>query len=130
MRHLRRLIAILLLVCYLPACTSFHRIEPTTKVVAEHPSIVVKVRDDGDMYEVDLQHPWVTSDSIGGVGCIGVCDTGQDWAVPLEKVEAVGTRKVSAGKSVGMGFLVFAGFGTIVGIASGGPDASGMFTNN
>jgi hypothetical protein len=95
---------------YLPACTSFQTtyVAPQ-EAVAGQDKIRVKAWENGDSNQVQLLHPWATADSIGGVEeCIQICDAYQVWATSLDKVQAVQTLRVDAGRSaaVALGLVV------------------------
>ncbi len=123
MPYLRKPVAILLLVWYLPACaTSF---QPTDlspqEVVAQEYEIKVKVRDGDRTETVHLYDPWATSRSIGGRVCdTWACRYNRTWTAPLSRVESLETRQPDAVKAVAgtvLGLAVVAGvvFTAVVG---------------
>ena len=101
MRPLRRPIACLLLVWYLPACTSYK----TTAVapqeaVAGQKTVIVTVDAGGSQETLHVNGPWVRGDTLGGTPCrlddnrVYRCSTDEAWAVPLSQVVEVKTKQV------------------------------------
>jgi hypothetical protein len=69
MRNLRKPIATLLLLWYLPACTRYQALEVAPQeALADTDRVAVKVSQDGETRTIYLKEPWASADSIGGNG--------------------------------------------------------------
>jgi len=103
---LRRSIACALLLCYLPACTSWHvheGVSPLQFITTQHPSLVRLTRADGSHVEID--HPQVAA----GDTLTGIHNTVLS-RVAVSDVTQVATPRVSAGKTIGL----FVGLSAVV----------------
>jgi len=102
---LRRPIAAVLLLCYLAACTSWHvekEVNPLQLISTKHPRVVRLTRADGS--RVVLDEPRIAAgDSLLGV------HYGVQSSVAVSDVTQVATRRVSAGKTIGL----FLGLSTV-----------------
>ena len=89
-------IACLLLLAYLPACTSWHVGTPTPAqfVETQHPKMVRVTRSDGT--KMELRTPMVQGDSL--LGTAGE-DTTRQVSLPLSDVRSVAVQRVSAWKT-------------------------------
>jgi len=89
-------IACLLLLAYLPACTSWHVGTPTPAqfVETQHPKRVRVTRSDGT--KMELRTPMVQGDSL--LGTAGE-DTTRQVSLPLSDVRSVAVQRVSAWKT-------------------------------
>ena len=122
MRTFRRPIAYLMMLWYLPACTSYRTTDLSPQeAVASGESVVVTflrstggstgyvVGPDGKIVEgpgtatVHLKEPWVRGDSLGGTPCEAQRNGGwrcsrdaPAWAAPLSSVLSVKTKQVNA----------------------------------
>jgi len=118
MQPIRRLIALLMLIAYLPACSSYRvsALAPT-EAVAGRDEVEVQVGQGSGAESVRLRHPWVRNDSIGGEHL--VCEPQRDrslpwqcayapWVMPLAEIGGVKTREFDAGKVVLLTVLVAA----------------------
>jgi hypothetical protein len=118
MHQRRRLIALVLLVVYLPACSSYRpsALAPS-EAVAGRDEVEVQVGHGSSTASIRLRHPWVRNDSIGGEH--RVCTPQQNrslprqceyapWAMPLAEIGAVETRQFDAGKVVLLTVLIAA----------------------
>jgi len=106
---LRRPIACTLLLCYLPACTSWHvekGVSPQQVISAEHPSAVRVTRADGS--HIVLHQPRIAA----GDSLAGVLD-GTPSSVAVSDVTQVAVRKVSAGKTIGLAAGAAVGAGIV-----------------
>ena len=104
MRSLRRPIAALLLVWYLPACTSFQPTDVAPQRALNGTSrAIVTVATGGATETVYLDDPWATADSVGGTPCSvhtssgWRCDPAGRWSAPAEAVVALQTKKTNPG---------------------------------
>ena len=107
---IRRGIAALLLVVYLPACFSYVSPKPLTPqeyLDANHPKHVRVTLTDKTRRV--LRDPWAGPDSIGGVlmirGPSGSYTAGAAWAVPLSSVGRVEFREHDIGATIGVVFV-------------------------
>src|SRR2546422_11636054 len=94
---LRRPIACTLLLCYLPACTSWHvenEVSPTQLISTKHPRAVRLTRADGSRMVLD-QPRIAAGDSLAGVRY------GMPSSVAVSDVTQVATPRLSAGKTIG-----------------------------
>lgn len=106
MRALRRPIAAFLLMWFLAACSTYQTTDlAPQEAVTGQQAVKVKLVDAGSM-EVIVSEPWVRADSIGGV-------VGPDssWAVPLQSVAEIRTKRANAALTAGavVGGVVLAG---------------------
>lgn len=124
---LRRPIACALLLCYLAACMHWHveeGVTPVQLISTKHPRTVRLTRVDGS--QIALDEPRIAAgDSVAG------SRHGKPASVAASDVTQVATRKVSAGKTIGL----FLGTGVVVvGIAVlacvNGNDSSGPCSSN
>jgi len=95
---LRRPIACTLLLCYLPACTSWHvenAVSPTQLISTKHPRVVRLTRADGSRMVLD-QPRIAVGDSVAGV------HNGVQSSVAVSDVTQVATPRLSAGKTIGI----------------------------
>jgi hypothetical protein len=103
---MQRAIALFLLICYLPGCSSYR---PTTlaphQAVRGQDQIIVKVSDGSASETLHLLAPWVRNDTLGGTvsGCtpqqfLNECE----WAAPLSEVLAIETRQAEGSATVGV----------------------------
>ena len=109
-RHGRtRLIALVLLLVYLPACQAWRTetVTPQAVIEAKHPDQLRVVRADGTKQV--LHRPVVVADTLRG--------SGREPAVPLSDVRAVETRHGDTGKSLLLGVGVVGGVLTAVVLA-------------
>ena len=94
----RRSIACALLLCYLPACTSWHvheGVSPLQFISTERPRVVRLTRTDGS--RMVLAQPQIAAgDSLVGVR------SGVRSGVAVSDVTQVATSRVSAGKTIGL----------------------------
>lgn len=102
-QKLRRPAACLLLVWYLPACTSFQTTAlAPADAVADQSMVRVTVVTDGDTTRWQVKEPWVRGDSLGGSACGSgrygevQCDPADRFAVPLSSVVELETRRGNA----------------------------------
>jgi hypothetical protein len=111
-RRRRPGIACLLLLAYLPACTSWEVGTPTPAqfVEAEHPKAVRVTRSDGTRME--FRTPKVQGDSL--VGTAGE-DTTRQVSLPLSDVRSVDVKRVSAWKTTLA--VVGGAVGVMIGVA-------------
>ncbi len=95
---LRRPIACTLLLCYLPACTSWHvekEASPLQLISTKHPNVVRLTRADGSRMVLD--EPRIAAgDSLAGVR------HGLPSSVAVSDVTQVATSRFSAGKTIGL----------------------------
>ncbi len=98
-RQLQRVIACILLPCYLLACSSWKTVEvsPVQVISEEQPSKVRLTLTDGST--VVLEQPVVSGDTLTGVG------EGEQVTIPVSDVTHVAVRKTSAGKTIALGVL-------------------------
>ncbi len=102
----RHRIASLLLICYLPACTSYRTstLEPR-EAAAEEGALRVTYADRHDTTRVRVKDPWVHNDTLGGTPCTvdrnrrRQCDAADTLAVPLTSVIEIETIRTSASKT-------------------------------
>jgi hypothetical protein len=87
MRLLRRPIAFLLLVWFLPACSTYRTTDLTPQEAVAGQKIVRVVATPEDE-AIELNAPWVRADSIGGI-----TSTGSDWSAPLSSVNEVKIKR-------------------------------------
>ena len=117
MRMLRRPIAYLLLVLYVPACTSYRTTNlAPQEAVADEGTVVVTVTNGAGTETLSLKQPWVRNDTVGGIPCRPDryrqyrCASDENWAVPVSLVVEMQTKRVSTGRTVlaavGGAFLV------------------------
>lgn len=87
-----RVIPALLLLAYLPACSSWRveNVTPQALIEAKHPTQVRVSRPDGTKQV--LHQPSIAGDTLRGVG--------PEPAIPLTDVQAVETRHGDTGKSL------------------------------
>ncbi len=99
-RQLQRVIACILLPCYLLACSSWKTLEvsPVQVISEEHPNKVRLTLTDGST--VVLEQPVVSGDTLTGVG------EGEHVTIPVSDVTDVAVRKKDIVKTVGLGVLV------------------------
>jgi hypothetical protein len=121
MRFLRRPVAFVLLLWYLPACTSYQTstLAPRDAVSGE-PSVLLKVVDGEKTKTVMVSEPWVRGDSLGGTPCNGdtsrgwrCAKDGSNWSVPLSSVVEVKTRR-GDGANTGLAVLGVIALGALV----------------
>jgi len=98
--RLRRSRACILLLLYLPACTSWHVGSPTPAqfVERERPERARVTRTDGS--QIVLEHIVLRADTLAGT--VHGQDQQQDVRIPLTDVRQVATRRFSAGRTVGL----------------------------
>ncbi len=98
-RQLQRVIACILLPCYLLACSSWKTLEvsPVQVISEEQPSKVRLTLTDGST--VVLEQPVVSGDTLTGVG------EGEHVTIPVSDVTDVAVRKTNVGASIGLGVL-------------------------
>ena len=102
----RRSIACALLLCYLPACTSWHvheGVSPLQFITTEHPRVVRLTRTDGTRMVLD-QPQVAAGDSLVGVR------SGVRSGVAVSDVTQVAISKFSPGKTIGL----FVGLSAVV----------------
>lgn len=101
LRVRRSSIALLLLLAYLPACTSWHVGTPTPEafIQREHPKVVRVTRIDGT--RVTLTNPILAGDSLTGLSRPSdyIRDTTR-VTIALSDVQSVAVEKFSAGKAL------------------------------
>ncbi len=95
-RQLQRVIACILLPCYLLACSSWKTLEvsPVQVISEEQPSKVRLTLTDGST--VVLEQPVVSGDTLTGFG------EGEHVTIPVSDVTHVAVRKKDTGKTVGL----------------------------
>jgi hypothetical protein len=106
MRYLRRPIACLLSIWYLPACATY-TYEPThlepAQAIADQKEVRVTIQeDDSTARRLRVKDPWVRNDSLGGTPCFKFTaawneDRGErcavdSLAVPLQSVVEIETK--------------------------------------
>lgn len=103
MRSVRRtrVIATVLLLAYLPACSSWRveNVSPQALIEAKHPTQVRVSRSDGTKQV--LHQPSIAGDTLRG--------SAQEPAIPLDDVQTVETRHGDTGKSLLLGGGIFMG---------------------
>ena len=124
----RRLIACIMLPCYLVACMSWktQEVSPQQVIAEEQPTKVRVTRTDGLM--ITVKEPAVSGDSIVGVctrltgpggfeGVPIVC--GQSVSIPLASVAKLEVSSPNTGASIGLiaGVLVVPAAGVLLAIA-------------
>lgn len=87
----RRPIALLLLVCWLPACATYRATDVAPEVAVIGQRAVKVTLADAASTEVTVVDPWVRADSIGGM-----VHPIANWSVPLSSVVEVKTKRSSA----------------------------------
>src|SRR5687768_15129580 len=87
-----RAVAAVLLLAYLPACTSWRveNVSPQALIEAKHPAQVRVSRPDGTKQV--LHQPSIAGDTLRG--------SGQEPAIPLDDVQTVEARHGDTGKSI------------------------------
>jgi hypothetical protein len=118
MHTCRRIIALSLLIAYLPACSSYRpsALAPS-EAVAGRDEVEVLVGQGSGTESIRLRDPWVRNDSIGGErrACTPRRNRSEPWqceyvawALPLTEINAVKTRQFDAGKVVVLTMLIAA----------------------
>jgi len=113
----RRVIALALLLWYVPACTTWQvarGVTPQQLIADKHPA---KVRLSlGSNSEVVLEEPRVAGDSLAGIV------NGKDSSVVASDVTQLAIRKVSGGRTTGL----VVGLGLLAAIVAAGVALSNM----
>ena len=106
-RRIRRSIAVLLLVSYLPACYHFvtpKGITPEAYIAAEQPGQVRVTLPDGTRQT--LLRPALSQDSLRGHIPVRLSNnrvrSGPPWAVPIDSVQRLEVRKPNTWATVGL----------------------------
>jgi hypothetical protein len=100
MRRARRPVAVILLCCYLPACTSIKTSPlPPQEAIVGHDEIIVSVSRGAASETVRVRDPWIHNDTLGGTrrtcaarGHRVQCDAQQWWA-PVADVREIRARE-------------------------------------
>ena len=114
----RRLIAYLLLICYLPACTTWHverGIRPERVIATQRPQTVRVTRTDSSRL-ILVQPSLVALDSVSGI------HHSRRTSLPLWDIAQVETRKVDDGATIAVVALV-----SIVGVVVAAAAIKGVF---
>ena len=108
--RIRRSLAAVLLVLYLPGCYHYavpKGMSPQEYIAAEHPKQVRLTLADGSRRT--LHQPWVSADSIGGRPVVrsqgGSLKLGPPWAIALSDVRRMEGRKLDALSTATAGVL-------------------------
>jgi len=94
--RVRRLIAIVLLAWFLPACSSFQTTDLAPQEAVENQEqVILTVADSTGEHIIRLSDPWVTPDSIGGVPCDEYfdCSAGATRSVPLSSIQRLEIKR-------------------------------------
>jgi hypothetical protein len=116
LRHLRSLCAIVQLVTFVPACSSW-QVQSTTPrdVVAAHPDLLLVIRSDSS--RATLRRPEISGDTLyGTAGPKGQRDGPRTDGIALTDVDHVAVRRSSGTKTaalVGVGVAAAATFAVL-----------------
>ncbi len=123
----RRLIASLLLLTYLPACTSWRVVGPSPAefLATNTPRTIRVTRSDGVIYY--LTAPTVRGDSVfdGLRSGLAEVDSTRRFGVPLGDVRSMAVRKFSPGRTAALVGGILVGFTVVIRSYAGREVAAG-----
>ncbi len=137
MRSLRRAVACILVVWYLPACTTYRvaSVTPQQAVQGEE-EVIVTVRAGRGLRTFRVEQPWASTDSVGGIACVTEgrargwrCQADSIWTTPISAVHSVQTKQKDTPKTliaVGATIALLAVAGALL-APSMSPDLGQMF---
>jgi hypothetical protein len=107
----RRLMAVVLLAWFQPACTTFQTTDLAPQEALEgQEQAILTVADSAGERIIHLANPWVTADSIGGTPCDQhfTCSAGSTLSVPLSSVQRLEVKRYDKKATMLLGGVVLA----------------------